>query len=135
MSRRRSRLATLTELPPTLRLLVEAAERECPSGHADALLEFTALALRKVPSRGIFDPSTRDEHELFSLIEAAAQAHLNLSDARAAWQEALERASLPFDRRDAIETAALRVQTVSDTAYFYVGLAFGLAFMSFGRSS
>jgi len=35
---------------------------------------------------------------------------------------------LDFDRRDKIEQAALHVQTVSDTAYFYAGLMFGLAF-------
>ena len=85
------------------------------------------LAFRKVPSRGIFDPAARGEHEMFGAIEAVARAHLELSDARSAWRNALAAASLTFDRQDEIERAALQVQTVSDTAYFYAGLAFGLA--------
>ncbi|HEX3701855.1 MAG TPA: hypothetical protein VHU82_00900 [Vicinamibacterales bacterium] len=85
------------------------------------------LALRKVPSRGIFDPAARGEDDLFSAIEAVARDHLELTDARASWRAALEAAALDLDRRDDLERAALQVQTVSDTAYFYAGLAFGLA--------
>jgi uncharacterized protein involved in type VI secretion and phage assembly len=91
------------------------------------LLELTALALSKAPARGIFDPTARGEHELFAAIESVAQTHLDLADARAAWRSALQSAALTLDRRDEIERAALQVQGVSDTAYFYAGLAFGLA--------
>jgi hypothetical protein len=90
------------------------------------LLELTVLALRKAPSRGIFDPGARGEHELFVAIEGVAQAHLELADARSAWRDALDAAGLGFERRDEIETAAVRAQAISDTAYFYAGLAFGL---------
>jgi len=127
MRHRRSRSGAQAEWPTTLRQLIRAAELECPHGHAEALVELTALALRKVPSRGIFDPAARGEHELFVAIESVARAHLELAEARTAWRTALKGAALSFDRRDEIERAALQVQTVSDTAYFYAGLAFGLA--------
>jgi len=127
MSRRRLRSTASAKWPTPLRHVIEAAELECPRGHAEALIELTALALRKVPSRGIFDPAARGEDDLFVAIETVAQAHLELAGARTAWHDALDRASLVLERRDAIEEAALQVRTVSDTAYFYAGLAFGLA--------
>lgn len=132
---RRAQPAVVGGLPPTLRLLIKAAEHECPRGHAEALADFTVLALRKVPSRGIFDPGTRDEHELFSEIESVTKAHFDLTNARTEWHNALETAGLAFEHRDDIETAALRVQSISDTGYFYAGLAFGLAFLALGRPS
>jgi hypothetical protein len=125
--------ARSAEWPPTLRQIIRAAERECPSGHAEALSELTALALTKVPSRGIFDPTWRGEHELFAAIESVAQAHLELASARRAWRAALRAAAMEIESRDRVERAALQVQSVSDTAYFYAGLAFGLASVSFYR--
>jgi hypothetical protein len=135
MRHRRSRSATLVDWPPTLRQLVRAAELECPRGHAQALRELTALALRKVPSRGIFDPAVRGEHELFTAIESVARAHLEMSDARGSLRSALDAAALSLERRDEIERSALEVQSISDTAYFYAGLAFGLAFLSVSRGA
>lgn len=135
MPRRQSRSLVPADWPRTLRWLIEAAEHECPHGHADALRELTALALRKVPSRGVFDPAARGEPDLYVAIESVARAHLELSSARTAWRSALASASLSFERRDQIEQAALRVQSISDTAYFYAGLAFGLAFVHGGRQN
>jgi hypothetical protein len=126
MRRRPSRAVSLADWPPALRQIIRAAERECPSGHAEALRELAALALTKVPSRGIFDPTSRGEHELFAAIESVALAHLDLADARTAWRKALRASAMSMDARDEVERAALEVQTVSDTAYFYAGLAFGL---------
>ena len=134
MRRRQSRSVMYTEWPRTLRWIIQAAERECPPGHAQALRELTALALHKIPSRGIFDPAARGEEDLFAAIESVAKAHLELVDARIAWRSALKAASLNLERRDAIEQAALDVQSVSDTAYFYTGLAFGLAFVCVSRA-
>lgn len=131
---RRSRSVALAEWPPILRYVIQAAELECPRGHARALRELSALALRKVPARGIFDPAVRGEHEMFAAIESVAQTHLELAGARAGWQAALDAAALDFGRRDAIEGSALQVQTVSDTAYFYAGLAFGLTSVCLFRS-
>jgi hypothetical protein len=134
MPRRSSSTTTRADWPPVLRQLLRAAEAECPRGHADALHAFTALALRKVPARGIFDPGMHDEHELFGTIESIARSHLALADARSAWQRAMEAAGLTLEQRDEIESASMQVQSVSDTAYFYAGLAFGLAFLSLGSS-
>ena len=117
------------DLPAQLRHLFHAAEHECPEGHACALAELTALAVRKVPGRGIFDPAARGEHELFTAIEVIANRHLGRKRARAAWGAALRGAALELHARDRIERAALELQAVSDTAYFYAGLAFGLTWV------
>jgi hypothetical protein len=117
----------VAEWPPVLRELVRAAATECPHGHADALTDLTALAIRKVPARGVFDPSAHSgDHDLFAAIETVGRAHLGLADAETAWRQALKTAALSVERRDAIDRAAVQLQTASDTAYFYAGLAFGL---------
>jgi hypothetical protein len=134
MSRRSPSPAGPAEWPFDVRQVMRAAQRECPQGHAGALSEFTALALTKVPARGIFDPTSRGEHELFAAIEAVANNHLGLTRARKTWRRALRGARLELESRDRIERAALQVQGVSDTAYFYAGLAFGLAWLSRHRS-
>ena len=128
MRRPRQRLVTPAIWSPPLQRLVRVAERECPRGHAEALAALTALALIKVPSRGIFDPSARGEQEIFAAIEAIARSHLGLGEAKAGWKTALDNAGLPFQRRDDIERAALEIRGIGDTAYYYAGLAFGLAF-------
>jgi hypothetical protein len=133
MRRRRVAAGVPHDWPPVLRYVVRAAELECPRGHAEALIALTTIALRKVPARGIFDPAVRGEDDLFAAIESVARSHLELSDARTAWSAALDAAGLPLSRRDEIEQAALQVQTVSDTAHFYAGLAFGLASVSIYR--
>jgi hypothetical protein len=132
--RRRSMNAGPAEWPFHMRQLIRAAERECPRGHADAVRELTALAMIKVPARGIFDPTSRGEHELFTAIEVVATRHLGLGNARVAWRGALKRSSVELHARDEIERAALRLQGISDTAYFYAGLTFGLTFGAFDRS-
>ena len=127
MRDRRSRSSALAEWPPTLRYVIQAAEHECPRGHADALVELTALAFRKVPSRGLFDPGARGEDELFKAIEAVARTHFGFGEARAAWRRAVELASPELSRRDDLERTTQQMQAASDSAYFYAGLAFGLA--------
>ena len=135
MRRRTSLSASSGEWPLHLRLLILAAERECPGGHARALSELMALALTKVPARGIFDPTAAGEHDLFAALDAVAMRHLGMTAARAAWRRALRDAHLEVEARDTIEHAAQRVQGVSDTAYFYAGLAFGLTCASMFRGS
>lgn len=121
------------EWPLCLRHVIRAVEIECPNGHAGALTELSELAFLKVPARGILDPTFRGEQEIFALVEAIARRHLGLTSARNAWQGALGAAKLDLETRDNIEQAALQVQAVSDTAYYYAGLAFGLAAMSLYR--
>jgi len=137
MRQRRSRQARSlsSELPATLQQLVHAAETECPRGHAEALKELTTLAIRKIPSRGVFDPAVRGEPDLFAAIETVAIRHFALSNARTAWRSALDDAELTFARRDELERAAQHVQNISDTTYFYAGLAFGLSFVCAYRTS
>jgi hypothetical protein len=134
MSRRPPSLPGPHEWPPHLRFIVVAAERECPDGHGKALQDLVSLALTKVPARGLFDPTAAGEHALFVAVETVASQHLGMKPARIAWRRALRNARLDLETRDAIEHAALRVQGVSDTAYFYAGLAFGLAGLSLYRS-
>jgi len=134
MSRHRARppkLPPRSDWPLTLRRILRAAELECPRGHAETLRDLTMLALRKVPSRGIFDPSATGEHELYTAIESVARNHLEMGEARGALRKALDAAALSIERRDEIERATLEIQSASDTAYFYAGLAFGLAFFSY----
>jgi hypothetical protein len=133
MNRRPPAPAGLADLPAPLRHLLRAAERECPKGHAGALRDLTALAIRKVPARGIFDPTSRGESELFTAIEVIANRHLGRTRARAAWRTAVRRSRLELEASDRIERAAHQVQGVSDTAYFYAGLAFGLTWVSVYR--
>jgi hypothetical protein len=135
MRRRQSKSAPLADWPWTLRRVIQAAEQECPRGHASALRELTELALHKVLSRGIFDPGVKGEEDLFAAVESVAKAHLELVEARVAWRNALEAGGLNLDQRDGLEQAALQVQSVSDTAYFYTGLAFGLAFVYVHRAA
>ena len=126
MPRRHTTAATPAAWPPALQYVIHAAEAECPRGHAAALRELTSLAIQKIPARGILDPTARGEQDLFAAIEAVAHSHLHLTRARNAFRRALDEAELVLDQRDAIERAALEAQGVSDTAYFYTGLAFGL---------
>lgn len=136
--RRRSRTSTdravaVADLPVPLRRVIRAAQSECPKGHAGALRDLTRLAVRKVPARGIFDPTIRDEHDLFIAIERIAKRHLGHRASRAAWKQAVRRARLPLEASDRIERAAVEAQTISDIVYFYAGLAFGLTWVSVVR--
>ena len=131
MSRRPS--ASDRDLPIHLRHVFRAAWRECPKGHAGALRDLTALAMTKVPARGIFDPSARGEQDLFAAIDVIASRHLGRKRARAEWRRALRSANLALQARDRIERAALHAASVSDTAYFYAGLAFGLTWIVIHR--
>ena len=126
MSARTLKRSSETQWPEQLQLLFVAAEHECPAGHAPALRELTALARIKVPGRGIFDPTARGEHDLFAAIEGVADRHLGMRQAKATWKRVVHRAGLEPEAREAIEQAAQQLQGVSDTAYFYAGLAFGL---------
>jgi hypothetical protein len=120
----------VADLPVPLRRVIRAAQRECPRGHAGALRDLTTLAVRKVPARGIFDPTIRGEQDLFHAIEMVARRHLGHRASRAAWKRAIRRARLPLEASDRIERAAIEAQTISDIAYFYAGLAFGLTWVS-----
>lgn len=116
------------QYPHPLSLLIKSAARECPPGHAGVLAELLTLALQKAPSRGIFEPGQRDESELSVQIESIAKKHLDLDVVRVAHQRSLDEAGLDFTARDRIATSVNDLRSVSDTAHYYAGLAFGLAF-------
>jgi hypothetical protein len=117
-------------LPPLLHHLVEVLKEQESSdrpGEAAALQAFGGLALVQVPSRGVFAPK---EGELQEAIDQIAKKHLGLQKPQQTFFRATA-AVEPFSKRDEIESAANHLQTISDLAYFYVGLAFGITFADF----
>jgi hypothetical protein len=128
MSRRRSRKPE--RVSPRLARLVEAAEahgqdaegRDIKSA-ARALREFGGAALWVLPIHGVFVPNDND---VSVVVDRVARQHLGLDEARAEFRKALESVE-PFDRRDPIETAHGHVRSVTEEAYFYAGLAFGIS--------
>lgn len=118
------------EIPPLLRHLIEVLKehesRDRP-GEAAALHALGQLAVVQIPSRGVFAPN---EGELQGAIERIAKEHLGLKGPRKEFFRATA-AVEPFVKRDEIESAASHLQTVSDLAYFYAGLAFGVTFADF----
>ena len=58
------------------------------------------------------------------------QGALSSARAQTAWQKAIDAASLELTQRDNIEMAAAEVRHISDSAYYYACLAFGLVFAS-----
>jgi hypothetical protein len=126
MSARRTRAGGA--LSPLLELVVQALEdsRE-RADEGRALRAFGELALKRVPSRGIFAP---DEGDLYTEIDEIAKKYLDLATPRKAFFAATT-AVEPFGTRDQIEAAANHLQTVYDQAYFYTGLAFGITLCDF----
>ena len=134
MSRRRSTKPVRLSL--ALARLIEAAERHSEEvessessdvkGAAGALREFGSLAWWAVPIYGVFVPN---DDEVSIVVERVAARHLGLEQARAEFRAAV--ASIePFDQRDAIESAHSHVRSVTEEAYFYAGLAFGVTMTS-----
>jgi hypothetical protein len=124
MSRRREKKYARA-LAPLLRLLIEGLqeqETEDRPGEAAALRAFGELALIQVPSRGVLAPN---DDELYNAIDRIARKHLGLRKASKEFHRATG-AIEPFTKRDEIESAANHFRTVSDLAYFYTGLAFGV---------
>ena len=104
----------------------EDAEGSEIKGAARALREFGSLAWWAVPIYGVFVPN---DDEVSIVVERVAAQHLGLEQARAEFRTAV--ASIePFDQRDAIESAHGHVRSVTEEAYFYAGLAFGVTMTS-----
>ncbi len=121
--------------PLWLQRVLTAATITRPMPEAKAFAALVALAYAQVPLRGIFDPGSRDEPEpeLSTTIDEIARTHLGLGAAITSWRDTLTDANLTFERKDAVEEAALHVQEISDTARFYAGLACGLVFRAFQK--
>ena len=128
MSRRRNR-KTAGHLP-LMTLLIEALEEQASHDRPDeakALRAFGELALKQVPTRGVFSPA---DGELYAAIDLIAKKHLGLTTPRKNFFAATAKVE-PFAMRDEIESAANHLMTVSDQAYYYAGLAFGVTLVEF----
>jgi hypothetical protein len=122
-------------LPPLLVQVIRAAlesERFDPgndrTGHADALVDFGHLAMAAILVRGPLAPV---DNELYTQFDAIATKHLRQREADGEFRAALSKVE-EFATRDPIATAARGVKTIGEAAYFYGGLAFGIAVASLG---
>lgn len=125
----RKRFEKSEGLSPLLVRLIEAAEhsREDAQGRglrgaAQAIREFGRLAQWALPLHGVFVPNNTD---VSMTVERVAKQHLGWEQARRDVREALLVVE-SFGRRDQIESAQNHLRAVSDEAYFYAGLAFGV---------
>ena len=117
------------QLPPILARLIQAVEQHGHDaegrdikGTARALREFGDLALWALPICGVF---VANDDQISVIVDRVAAQHLGLSEARAEFRKAVTSVEA-FGRRDAIESAHNRIRSVSEEAYFYAGLAFGI---------
>ncbi len=113
-------------LPPLLTRVIEAARFDPGnlaerSGHADLLEELSQWALLYVPANGVLAP---DDEPAYKVIEAAAVRNLDYEKALEAFRQALE--SVEVNQRNAIGEAHNWLQSESDIANFYAGLACGI---------
>jgi hypothetical protein len=121
-------------LPPLLAHVIELAiyaeehDSNDRTGEADFLIGVARLAVQNVGFRGVLAP----DPALYKPIEDLAKEHLDWLDAMKEFRGALDRIK-KFKRRDAIVCAHTRVINVSDTAYYYAGLAFGLTLADLSR--
>ena len=125
----RKRFKKSERLSPLLVRLIDAAQqaREDAAGRdirgaAQALREFGQLALWALPIHGVFVPNN---HDVSMIVERVAKQHLDWDEARSELRGALT-AIESFAQRDPIESAQNHLRAVSDEAYFYAGLAFGV---------
>jgi hypothetical protein len=102
------------------------AEGRDIKGTARALREFGVLALWALPICGVFVPN---DDQISVVVDRVAAEHLGLEEARSDFREAMAKVE-NFDRRDAIESAHNQIRSVSEEAYFYTGLAFGITIAS-----
>jgi hypothetical protein len=130
----RKRFKKPEQLSPLLVRLIDAAEqaREDAEGRdirgaAHALREFAQLALWALPIHGVFVPNNND---ISVIVERVARRHLDWEEARREVRKSLD-AVKSFGQRDPIESAQNHLRAVSDEAYFYAGVAFGVTLSDF----
>ena len=130
MSRRKRRVT----IPALLEQLIHALQQQSfhdAAGSAGALRAFAELAAFEVPARGAF---AADNPELYDAIEVVANRCLRFVRARRQFSAATAVVD-DLELREKIQSTALNVQSISDRAYFYAGLAFGVTLSTFGRHS
>jgi hypothetical protein len=126
MSPRPVRHSDALQPPPLLVRVIEAARFDpdnlaARTGHAKLLEELSQWAVLYVPANGVLAPG---DEPAYNVIEAAAVRNLDYERAREAFRQALE--SVELNDRNAIEEAHNWLQSGSDIAYFYAGLACGI---------
>ena len=127
MSSRKRRV----RIPGMLDTIVKALERQeihNAAGAARALRAFGELAALEIPGRGVF---AAERPELYQVIEDVADAHLGFSRPRREFSAATHMVS-DAELRERIQVSANEAQAISDQAYFYAGLAFGVTLSRLG---
>lgn len=118
--------SSLPQLVSRLVLAAKNSRRDVGDSSAvdlvGALQSLARLALWIVPSHGVFVPN---HEEVVASVSQIATDHLGFRDAQRELYEALERIQAD-ERRESLESAVGRLREVSDAAYFYAGLVFGL---------
>ena len=130
----RHRSSKAQALPQALVRLIHAARKSTTdsqgsdiTGAAEALRELGELALWALPIHGVFVPNNND---VAVAVTKIASEYLGLKEVRREFRDALSAIEL-FEDRDPIESASNHLQTVSDAAYYYAGLSFGLTLADF----
>ena len=127
MSPRRRRV----RIPAMLEAVADALEQQefhNARNAAGALRAFGELAALEVPGRGAF---AAEHPELYQKIEAIANVHLGFSRPRKEFSKATDLIS-DAELRERVQVSANEMQSISDQAYFYAGLAFGVTISRFG---
>ena len=114
-------------LPPILLRVIDAAraagnDSVDRKGHAGALQEYAEWAIISVASRGVLAPS---DDRSYQIIQAIATRHLGYQRASRAFSLALENLT-DVAIASALESAENERRAISDSAYYYAGLACGL---------
>jgi hypothetical protein len=114
-------------LPHALVRLIHAAKDSGSRDQARALRQLGQLALKTIPTHGIF---VANENDIGMAVERIARAHLGLGRARQEFRDAT-RVVESFHQRDPIESAHNHIESIKDEAYFLAGLAFGLTLLDY----
>lgn len=125
----RSRHQRTVDVSPTLARVIRAAARQASldpvrfHGEARALAELGQLAALTTPAHGVLAPS----EEVCKDIDRIAQRHLRRGRAEQKLRIALDSISR-IEHRDAIDVAHVLIVDIAERAYYYAGLACGIAF-------
>lgn len=97
-------------------------------GEARALTELGHLAALTIPAHGVLAPS----EDICRDIDRIAERHLRRGQAEQNLRVALDSISR-IEHRDAIDVAHVLIVDITERAYYYAGLACGIAFTDRGR--
>lgn len=122
------------DVSPTLARVIRAVARQASldpvrfHGEAQALAELGQLAALTAPAHGVLAPS----EDVCRDIDRIAQRYLRRSQAEQNLRLALDSIS-GVEHRDALDVAHVLLVDITERAYYYAGLAFGISFIERGR--